>query len=329
MMITEPIEDTVRAGATPDRGQSISDSRAASNLTSIEILTYLVLRKWIIAKVTGIGAVAAIVLSLVLPVRYKGTAKMMPPRQTPSEASLFLNQLTSSAAGSLMAATSGGLSLKDPNEIYIGLLKTRPVADAIINRFQLSAVYRASNMTDARKALANHTTIETEKSGFIVISVTDKDKKRAPAMANAYAEQLRLLTRTLAVTEASQRRLFYDEQLKQTRDALVAAQMDFQQVQEKKGLVSLDAQSKTMFESLAALHAQIVAKQVQVQALRSYSTDRNPDVQMAENQLASLQAEAARLEQRGHTSVPSGLGLEDVPGANTICNTNRLCSICY
>jgi uncharacterized protein involved in exopolysaccharide biosynthesis len=134
-------------------------------------------------------------------------------------------------------------------------------------------------------------------------------------MANAYTDELRILTKSLAVTEASQRRLFYEEQLKQAKEALVAAELAFQQVQQQKGLVQLDAQAKAMIEGISALRAQVAAKQVEVQALRSYSTEQNPDVQLAERELTSLQAEEARLEQSNHSPGIAGLGLGNVPAA--------------
>jgi capsule polysaccharide export protein KpsE/RkpR len=109
--------------------------------------------------------------------------------------------------------------------------------------------------------------------------------------------------------------LFYEEQLKQSKEALVAAELAFQQVQQQKGLVQLDAQAKAMIESLSVLRAQVAAKQVEVQALRSYSTEQNPDVQLAEKGLASLQAEESRLEQSNHSPGIAGLGLGNVPAA--------------
>ena len=196
-----------------------------------------------------------------------------------------------------------------------GLLTSRPIADAIIQKFSLAKEYHAKDMTAARKKLAGYTEVTSEKNGFITVSVTDKDKKRVAEMANAYTDQLRILTKSLAVTEASQRRLFYEEQLKQAKEALVAAELSFQQVQQQKGLVQLDAQAKAMIESLAALRAQVAAKQVEVQALRSYSTEQNPDVQLAERELTSLQAEEARLEQSNHSPGIAGLGLGNVPAA--------------
>jgi uncharacterized protein involved in exopolysaccharide biosynthesis len=307
-----PIEETE---ATMD-GASLSEAPSDGyEVSLIDVLTQLAHRKWLIAKVTGIAVLAGVVLALVQPVRYTATTKIMPPQQTQSGASMMMSQLASSGGGSLAAMAGGGLGLKNPNDIYVGLLTSRPIADAIIQKFDLAKEYHAKDMTAARKELAGNTVVTSERNGFISVSVTDKDKKRVAEMANAYTDQLRILTKTLAVTEASQRRLFYEEQLKQAKDALVAAELAFQQVQQQKGLVQLDAQAKAMIEGIAALRAQVVAKQVEVQALRSYSTEQNPDVQLAERELTSLQAEESRLEQSNHSPGIAGLGLGNVPAA--------------
>ena len=256
-----------------------------------------------------------VIACMVWPVRYTATTKIMPPQQTQSTASMMMNQLANMGASSLAVAAGGGLGLKNPNDIYIGLLNSRPVADAIIDHFSLAQVYRAKDMTAARKRLARSTDIVSEKNGFIAVSVTDRDRRRSAEIANAYTAGLRILTKTLAVTEASQRRLFYEDQLKQAKEALVTAEMAFQQVQQSKGLVQLDAQAKTMIEGLALLRAQVAAKEVELQAMRSYSTEHNPEVALAERELSSLEAEAARLQQRNHSSGFADMGLEDVPGA--------------
>jgi tyrosine-protein kinase Etk/Wzc len=284
-------------------------------ISFIDVLTQLAYRKWLIAKVTAIAMLVGVTMCLVLPTQYTATTTLMPPQQTQSTASMMMNQLANIGAGSLAAVAGAGLGLKNPNDIYVGLLNSRPVADAIIHQFDLAKAYRAKDMTAARKRLAHFTKVVSEKNGFIAVSVTDKDRLRVAAMANAYTAELRILTKTLAVTEASQRRLFYEDQLKQAKDALLAAEISFQQVQQSKGLVQLDAQAKAMIESLALLHAQVAAREVVVQALRSYSTERNPELELAESELSSLRAEAARLEQRNHSSGFAGLGLGDVPFA--------------
>lgn len=277
----------------------------------IDVLTRLALRKWLIARVTGISMLIGLILCFALPVQYTTVTTIMPPKQTQSTTSFLNAQLGSFAEA---AGGAGGL-LKDPNAIYIGLLKSRPVADAIIAEFDLRNVYRAKDMTAARKELKENTEIASEKSTLISISVTDRNKSRAAAMANAYAEQLRILSKTISFTEASRRRLFFQEQVKSQKEELVAAEVAFQQVQLTKGLVQLDSQASVIIGSLARIRGGIAAKEVELQALRSYSTEHNSDVQLAERELSTMQGEAAQLERNGKPTGDSEMGLKDVPKA--------------
>jgi len=290
------------------------DPRPATGVNFLEFLIILAGRKRLVAVVTGIAVLAGVVTSLLLPVRYEATTQLLTPQQTQS-AAMMMSQLANTAAGSMAALTAGGLGLRNPNEIYIGMLNSRPIADAIIRDYNLAEIYRAKDMTDTRKELAANTNIAAQKSGFISISVTDKDKRRAADIANAYTSQLRILTQSIEATEASQRQTFYEGQLKDAKLALVSAEISFQRVQQSKGVIEPQDQAKVMIEGLAALRAQAAAKNVELQALRTYSTDRNPEVQLTENELASLQAEAARLGQKQHTAGFSDLGLGDVAGA--------------
>jgi uncharacterized protein involved in exopolysaccharide biosynthesis len=279
-------------------------------------LTHLARGKRLVLLVTGIAFLIGIVVSLLLPVSYTATTKIMTPQQTQPSAALLMSQLAiNPAATNPLSVATGGLSLRNPNELYLGLLASRPVADGIIAEFGLSGVYHARDMTAARKALADRTMITSEKSTLIAISVTDTDKKRAAAIANAYPEQLRNLTKNLAVTEASQRRLFYEQRLKDAKADLVSAELAFQQIQKQKGLIQLDAQTKALITSLADLHAEVADKEVQLQALRSYSTEQNPEVQLLESQLSSLQDQTAKLEERSGSPESGGLDLADVAGA--------------
>jgi tyrosine-protein kinase Etk/Wzc len=302
--------------AAPVEEFNVSETPGAvAEISVIEIITRLSLQKWLIAKVVVAAVFLGGIVCFVLPVRYTATTKIMPPQQAAPAAAILMNQLVSAGSGSLAAAAGMGLGLKSPNDIYVGLLTSRPIADAIIEQFGLAKVYHATDMTSARKKLAGRTEIESEKNGFISIAVADGDKVRAAQIANAYTKGLRELTKTLAVTEASQRRLFYEEQLAQAKSGLVAAELSFQQVQQNKGLIQLDGQARTMIEGVARMRAEVAAKEVELQALRSYSTDRNPEVELAERELSSMQTEVAQMEQKRRSSGFADLGLGDVPGA--------------
>jgi len=283
--------------------------------TLVNLFIQLAHHKRLIATLTGAASLAGIILSFLLPVTYRATTKIMPPQQAPSSTTMLMNQISTGTSGSMASLAGGALALRNPNAIYIGILSSRPIADAIIRRFDLKNVYKAKDMTAARTTLALNTEIASEKEGFISVSVIDANQERVAAIANAYADELRNLTQSLSASEAFQRRVFYEEQLRQSKEALVNAEVQFQNIQQMNGLIQLDAQATSIIERLALLQAQIAAKQVALQTMRSYSTEHNPEVALAQRELRSLQGEAARLERRNHSSDLSHVGLGDIPSA--------------
>jgi uncharacterized protein involved in exopolysaccharide biosynthesis len=280
----------------------------------LDLATALALRKRFIVKATLAAMVIGAAVAFIIPKRYTAETKILPPQQqAQSSAAMLLSSLSNTNLGSLASAT--GMSVKSPNDLYVGMLKARPVADALIHRFDLLKVYGSTDMTAARLALASRSDILSQKDGMISISVEDKDKKRAAEMANAYVEELRNVTKGLALTEASQRRLFYEEQLKQAKDDLAGAEVGLKQAQEKSGMIQLDAQAKAIIEGIGDLRAHIVAKQVEVQALRSFATEQNAQLSMAERQLAGMQSELRRLEQQGGGGDIYDISLKKIPEA--------------
>ncbi|MEY3201117.1 MAG: hypothetical protein RIR70_667 [Pseudomonadota bacterium] len=259
------------------------------------------------------AALLSVAVSLVLPNVYTGTTKVLPPQQGQSGAAALLSNL-----GGLAGAAGGLAGLKNPNDLYVGMLKSRTVADAMIARFDLQKHYETKALVDTRKKLESLTTIAAGKDGLISVEYEDEDPKFAADVANAYIEELYKLTQTLAVTEASQRRLFFEQQLNHAKEKLAAAEVSLKELQEKTGLLMLSEQSKASIESVARLRGQIAAKEVQIQAMRAFATSQNPDLKFAESELGSLRAQQVKLSQSepGDILVPPskipGEGLEYV-----------------
>ena len=198
--------------------------------------------------------------------------------------------------GSVASLAGGNLGLKNPNDLQVAMLKSRTVEDAMVDRFHLMDFFKVTHKSDARKMFEKIVEIDSGlKDGLIRISVTDPSPQRAEEMANGYVEELKRLSATLAVTEASQRRLFFEQQLAQAKDNLANAEEDLKKTEQKTGLVQLDAQTRATIELLADLRGQIAAKEVQISAMRSFATGENPDLQIAEQQLAGLRAQEQRM----------------------------------
>jgi tyrosine-protein kinase Etk/Wzc len=299
----------IRHFDTPARDAEPLHEQPQDEISLLDILIVLARRKWFILKVTFAFGLIALLISLILPKKYTALTTVLPPQQN-SSTSALASQLGN--LGSLGALAGSSMGLKNPNDMYVAMFKSRTVEDAMINRFGLMSEYQQKYMSATRKALEGNITVEAgAKDGLIHISVVDKDPKRAAEMANGYVEEYRKLSQTLAISEAAQRRLFFEQQLQQTKDKLVDAEEALKETQQKTGMIQLDSQARALIESAASLRAQIAAKEVQLQAMRTYATSENSGVVETQQELDGLRAQLAKLGGSDDSSagliVPKGL----------------------
>jgi tyrosine-protein kinase Etk/Wzc len=295
-------------------------------ISLLDLLIVLAKHKRIVLGVPFAAAVAAAAISLVMPNIYTGTTRILPPQQSGSTASALLNQLSTGAAGGLANLAGGALGIKSPNDLYVGMLKSRTVADNLIARFNLNELYDEKYQSSTRAKLESRTTVSVGRDGIITIEVDDKDPKRAADLANAYVDELLNLTRVLAVTDASQRRLFFERQLSQSKDNLTAAEIAARQGLQKGGIAQVDAQGRSMIEVTARLRAMISAKEVQLSAMKTFAAEGNPELQRAQQELEALKRELGRVEGVTPTS-PTGKG--DPAASSGLDNLGRLRDVKY
>lgn len=245
-----------------------------------------------VAGALVLGAALGFGGAFLIPPVFTAKTVILPPQQQGSAATAMIGSL-----GALGALAGGLGSMKSPAEQYIGLMSSTTVADQIIDRFKLMEVYDKEFRMDARKKLAQNLSVTAgKKDGLIAIEVDDKDPKRAADMANAFVENLRTLTNTLAVTEAQQRRVFFEQKLAETKDRLVKAQVALQSTGFNAS--ALRAEPRATAEGYARLRAEAMAAEIKLGAMRSTLTDRAPELQQQQSIVNSLRSELSRMEQR-------------------------------
>ncbi len=269
-------------------------SEGEEGVSILDLLLLLAQNRWLIAKTVAGMTLIGLVVSLLLPFRYTASTTILPPQQGSSVGAALMAQLGS--LGPISSLATGSLGLKNPSDLQVAMLKSRTVEDAMVDRFHLQDLYHVKLKSEARKELEKSVDITNgAKDGLIHISVTDRNAKRSMDMANSYVEEFKKFSANLAVTEASQRRLFFEQQLTQAKDNLATAEEEFKKTEQRTGVVQLDSQARTAIQLVADLRAQIAAKEVQINALRSFATSENPDLQIAEQQLAGLRAQAQKM----------------------------------
>jgi tyrosine-protein kinase Etk/Wzc len=280
--------------------KSWRDTSPAQNGISIREVWILAVRhrRFVLAATFGSGVLAAII-TLFIPNQYTAITTILPPQQNSSLSSVLTAQLGGLASLASLGSLAGrDMGLKDPNDIYIGMLQSRTIEDDLIKQFSLASVYRESKMSKARKVLEKHSTIKSTKTGLISISFEDRDPNRAAQIANTYVQRLQELSSNFAMTEAGRRRKFFDQQLQDAQAKLIVAEQQLKQTQQQTGVLELEAQMKTTIESMARLKAQIAARQVELDVLSSYATEENSQRELVEKEIAGLQAQLAILEEK-------------------------------
>ncbi len=243
--------------------------------------------------IPAITTTLAIVVSLLMTPIFTAKTVMMPPQQQQSGAASALASLDA------LAGLAGvGVGVKSPDEMYIAFMQSESLQRAVIEKLGLKERYGAKATMDARNALKGAVKIASDKkSGLITIEADDKDPEFAAKLANIHVEELRNLMGKLAVTDAQQRRVFFEQQIAKTQEELAQAESNFRSAKEKSGMQVTAVIAEGSVRASAEMRGQIAAKEVQMQAMSRFATPQNPDVQRLGSELGALRAQLAKIEQ--------------------------------
>ena len=293
-------ELTNGASATPQEEEDIS---------LIDILTIIGQQKSLIIGLTLASALLAVIVSLLMTPVFTARTLVMPPQQQQSSAASSLASL-----GALAGVASSTIGIKSPDDMYVSFMTSEGFQKKIIDHFNLMDRYHCPFVIDCRQSLSQHARIVSDKkSSLMSIEVDDVDPVFAANMANTFVEELSILLGRLAVTEAQQRRLYFENQIKKTQDDLSLAETQFRNAQHRSGLQLPTVEAETGVKAIAEMHGQIAAREIQLQALKSYATKENNDVKKLVTELAAMKMHLLKLE-RGSldTSNPQSIQQEAI-----------------
>ncbi len=266
---------------------------AEDEINLVDLLLVLLKRKGMIFSIVFAAIALSVAVSLLLPVKYTATARILPPQESSPGISGLLSQ-AGGALGGLAGSIIGGKSTPD---LYVGILKSRTVADALIKKFNLKELYDEEYMENVYDKLANCTDIQvSRKDQIISVAVEDEDPQRAADMANAYVDALDRINRSVNITEGQRKRIFLEDRLKKVKQDLTKAESELRQFQEKYKLVAINEQAKAAIEGAAKIKGEIVAAQTELEVLKQFGTERQNEAVMLKSRIAELQRQLARIE---------------------------------
>jgi uncharacterized protein involved in exopolysaccharide biosynthesis len=252
----------------------------------------------------------ATIIAFLLPFWYTSAVSFIPPNLggNSSMASALAGQISALGAGDLL----GGV--KTPGDLYAGILKSRSIASELVERFNLEQVYKVKKESQAERVLGANTAVSVDvKSTIITVEVTDKSPQRAHDLANAYMDALRETDGRLALSQSSQRRLFFGQQLAKEKDDLEDAEVALKKTEEQSGLIAPTGQTESEIKSIADMQAEIEVRQVQLAALRDSATEENPDVVRLRSEIGDLQGQLANMQKGNGSGTSMSIPTSKVP----------------
>lgn len=280
------------------------EAYAEEEIKLLDLLQVMARRKMVIIKLCSAAALLSICFSLVLKNVYTASAKILPPQKDSGGGlSALLGQ-----AGGLAGLAAGSMGLGGSSDLYMGILKSRSVADAVIRRLDLQKEYKTKTIDETRKELEKTVTFKAGKDGIITIDADDKDPRKAAVLANTFVEELGKRSVQLNLTKAGTERMFLEKRLEVVKLDLRNAENDMRSFQEKYKTIKADSQASAAIEGIARLKAEIVSKEVQLASLRNSMTDESNDVKAALAGLGRLKSQLGSMTGRGGMDVIPAMG---------------------
>ena len=204
------------------------------------------------------------------------------------------------------------LGIKTTGALFIGVLESQTVEDRIIDQYDLRKVYGVKLRQSARERLSENTSItEERKSGIISLAVSDREPKRAAAIAASYVDELNTLMAQLTTSSAHRERVFLEERLKTVNSDLESAEKDFSQFASKNATIDITEQGKAMVVSAATLQGQLIAAQSQLEGLKQIYTDSNIRVRSIQARINELHHQLELLGGKYGTPASGNDGVSD------------------
>ena len=245
------------------------------------------LRLLVLAPLTA--GLLALAYTYTQPHTYTAMTTFFPPQQQQSAATMMLQSM--GALAGISGGSIGGAA--NPGEKYVTFLRSARISDFVIERLKLQERYKVENIEDARKKLADRLTITNRKDGLIAVTVDETDPQFAATLANTMVAALGSALNNFAVTEAQQRRMFFERQLEETKENLGKAERAL-----KASGVSGSTYKIAPFSAVeqgAKLNAAVAAQEIKLASMRGYVMESAPEFKQAMLELSALRSQLSGL----------------------------------
>src|SRR5262249_49911823 len=199
------------------------------------------------------GTLLAAVIAFVWPPTFIARATLLPPTE---EDTGF------SAASILRGLNMPGIKIPSrsgPEDVTVSILRSRRLAETLVDRFHLMSVYHVKTKEAAVNKLQKKSTFKVDESGDVLLTVSDRTSQRPAQLANALIDELDRFNRETRMTKGRRMRLFVETRLEDTKKSLAAGEQELEEFGRKHKTIVLSPDQMSTLESGASLFARQIA----------------------------------------------------------------------
>jgi capsule polysaccharide export protein KpsE/RkpR len=304
--------------AAMQKGASMKDREDSGEPLWVARSHLLLAHRRLLLRTACVALALNLAFAFLIPKRYTAIARIMPPDSNGSTSSLMLAALSGRAGnlGTLGSLAGGLLGAHSTTALFLDLLRSGTVTDAIIDRFHLQRVYHKRYRVDTAKALARRTSItDDKKSGVITISVEDVDPVRARDLTQAYLDGLNHIVTHTNTSAARQERIFIEHRLQSVVIDLGRAQRKLAEFSSRNSTVDIKEQTRAMVDAGARLQGELLVEQAGLESLRQVYGDGNVRVRSAQARIGSLRHDLEKMVGSSEVSSNGAAGLSLIGGS--------------
>lgn len=249
-----------------------------------QMLRYILLRRRVVLWVTLVFFCAGLVIALLAESTYETRALLMPPLEEGREG-LLAAWMAKMNLPSMVSPMSAGSATA---AILVDVLRSRSLAEMIIESFDLMERYEVSTMDDAVRLLGGQTSITHSTTGLITLRVRDEEPMMAREIARAYIAGLDSLNRRLQFSRAEQTMRFIQDQLVRYRNRLERLRADIASFQREQGVVDFEEQVRGAIDIAASLKVKTVVAGIELELLREFTTEDASELRRKEAEYRNL-----------------------------------------
>ena len=278
----------------------MSESNNNSSLISMQLLKLCIQYKSIIIRNVIITVLIVSVISIIMPKTFKSSTVLMLPASNSDDTILpNLGQIT---IGNIISPNN------NESKSIFAILKSRTMAESVINKMNLLELYNSLNMEEGIKSFKNNLIISESEEGTISVGffahtqwfpnkeASDNARQMSVDIVNYIVKELDRLNKFHQTDEAHYQRKFLEKRHNETILNLYKAEEQLRQFQLKNNTMDLIEQTKAAISIGADIKSQILVEEVKLGVLSKTYKSNHPEIQKLKLQIKELSLQLAELD---------------------------------